>query len=186
MPSIFTHAIAALAMGPAVQARWRPWRLWVIGAVCAALPDLDVVAFRFGIPYDHMLGHRGLTHSIAFAAVLAVLVVAVCFRRSGHRLALWAYVTAATASHGVLDALTDGGRGVAFLAPFSGRRFFFPWRPIEVAPIGVGRFFSERGLAVLASEIVWVWGPALVLAGVLLLWQRGRSARADGLSAADL
>ena len=174
MPSVFTHSIAAWSLGPAL--RERPARLWVLGAVCASVPDLDVLAFRFGIPYDHMLGHRGITHSFAFAALLGVLVVGLFFRTSAHRFALWAYFAAATASHGILDALTDGGRGVAFFAPFSAERYFFPWRPIEVAPIGVGRFFSERGLSVLASEFVWVWLPSLLLALCLWVWRRRSSA----------
>ncbi|HEU4994167.1 MAG TPA: metal-dependent hydrolase [Gemmatimonadaceae bacterium] len=41
------------------------------GAACAALPDLDAIGFWMGIPYDHMLGHRGLTHSLTFAALIA-------------------------------------------------------------------------------------------------------------------
>ena len=31
------------------------------------LPDLDVIGFFFGVRYDDMLGHRGITHSLAFA-----------------------------------------------------------------------------------------------------------------------
>jgi inner membrane protein len=69
---------------------------------------------------------------------------------------------AATASHGIHDAFTNGGLGIAFFAPFSAARYFFPVTPIEVSPIVHG-FFSERGVRVLASEMVWVWTPALVL-----------------------
>jgi inner membrane protein len=43
-------------------------RLCLVGAVCAALPDIDVIGFRFGIDYGALLGHRGFTHSLAFAA----------------------------------------------------------------------------------------------------------------------
>ena len=179
MPSSFAHAVAAVALGPAVQPRLRPWRLWVLAALCASVPDLDVIAFRFGIPYTHLLGHRGLSHSFAFAAVLAAVVVVLFFRRTPQRLALWAFFFAATASHGVLDAFTDGGEGVALLAPFSNTRFFSPWRPIEVAPIGVGRFFSLRGLEVLASEFIWVGLPALVVMVLLLVWRR-RASTAGG------
>lgn len=74
------------------------------------------------------------------------------------RLAL--FFTLVTLSHPLLDMLTDGGLGVALFAPFSGRRYFLPWRPVEVSPIGVG-FFSQRGLEVLASEVRWVWLPGL-------------------------
>ena len=67
----------------------------------------------------------------------------------------------------MLDALTDGGLGVAFFAPFSARRYFLPWRPVAVSPIGMG-FFSERGLEVLGSEVVWVWLPSVAL--VAAVW----------------
>ena len=172
MPTVFTHAVAALALGPSVQRTVRPLRLWALGAACAVAPDLDVLAFRFGIPYRHPFGHRGASHSLVFAAALAAVVVIVFFRRSDRRAALWAYVFAATASHGLLDMLTNGGRGVALAWPFSNARLFFPWRPIEVSPIGASRFFSARGLGVLASEVVWVWGPAIVVALVLIAVRR--------------
>ncbi|HEX7809721.1 MAG TPA: metal-dependent hydrolase, partial [Thermoanaerobaculia bacterium] len=53
--------------------------------------------------------------------------------------------------------------GVAFFSPFSNVRYFFPWRPIRVSPIGP-RFFSARGLATLQSELLWVWLPCVTLA----------------------
>jgi inner membrane protein len=55
------------------------------------------------------------------------------------------------ASHGLLDAMTDGGRGVALFWPFTARRYFLPWRPIPVAPIGIG-FLSGEGLAIAERE----------------------------------
>jgi inner membrane protein len=59
--------------------------------------------------------------------------------------------------------------GVALLAPFNNRRFFFPVRPIEVASFGVSWLFTRRGAAVLASELKWVWLPSGILAGIALL-----------------
>jgi inner membrane protein len=67
---------------------------------------------------------------------------------------------ACTASHPLLDALTNGGLGVALFWPWSDARLFAPWRPIAVSPIGAG-FFSARGLAVLGSDLRWVWLPTL-------------------------
>src|SRR5437016_8948293 len=75
----------------------------------------------------------------------------------------WLYLFLASASHGVLDAFTNGGLGVAFFSPFDATRYFFPCHPIEVSPIGAA-FFSERGLSVLQSEFVWVWLPSIVFA----------------------
>lgn len=68
-----------------------------------------------------------------------------------------------TVSHGILDAMTNGGLGVAFFAPFDTQRYFFIWRPIQVSPLGVRRFFTWRGLGILSSEILWVWLPCLAL-----------------------
>ena len=61
-----------------------------------------------------------------------------------------------TASHPFLDAMTDGGEGIAFFSPFSNHRYFFPYRPIMVSPLGVGAFFGLRGLLVLANEFLLV------------------------------
>ncbi len=152
-----------------------PARFWVLGALCAVIPDADVAAFAFGIPYEHLLGHRGLSHSLAFAVLLATIIVAVAFRSERwkeSRTRLWLYFFIATVSHGVLDAMTTGGLGVAFFVPFSETRYFFPFRPILVSPIGIARFFSARGLAVIRSEIIWIWVPSVLLAALAALRRR--------------
>lgn len=172
MPTVMSHAVAALALGPAFRrARW-PARVWWVAAVCAMLPDADVVGVWLGVPFTSILGHRGLTHSLAFAAALAAVLAPWLVPR-GTRGRLWLYLFVATASHGVLDAMTNGGIGVAFFAPVDPTRYVLPWRPIAVSPLGVRRFLGARGLAVLASEAVWVWLPsALVVAGAWTLTRR--------------
>jgi inner membrane protein len=178
VPSAFGHLAPALALVPAFHARGAPRRLWVLGALCAAAPDLDVVAFWFGVPYEHPLGHRGIWHSIPFAAVAALLVTFVAFPRtpgSISRPRAWLYLFLAMGSHGVLDAFTDGGLGVALLGPFDDRRFFFPFQPIQVSPLSVRAFFSERGAAILANELLWVWLPSALLAAGLLILRSRRS-----------
>jgi inner membrane protein len=170
MPSAFSHAVAALAVGTAIFGRHAPASVWTLGAVCAVLPDVDVIGFKFGVHYGDLLGHRGLTHSLAFAAALAGLALPLVWGREGPSAArLWTFLFLATASHGILDAFTNGGLGVAFFSPFNPTRYFFPFRPIQVAPIGIGRFFSGRGLEVLCSELVWVWGPSLIVASLFLI-----------------
>ena len=171
MPTIFSHTIAATAAG-----QWwerMPSRFWLWTAACAVLPDADVIGFSFGVRYDDMFGHRGFSHSLVFAA-LAGLAVAKANASDAGRWrfgVLWAWFTAVTLSHGLLDAMTTGGRGIAFFAPFSNERYFFPWRPILVSPIGVG-FFSPRGLRVLASEAVWIWVPSAIIAASARLGRR--------------
>ena len=177
MPTVFTHAAAAISLGTLFATPPARLRVSAVAALCAVVPDADVVAFRFGIPYDHVLGHRGLTHSLAFALALGGVAAWLVRWPAVPAWRRWAFFSAATASHGLLDAMTDGGLGIAFLAPFSGARYFLPWRPIAVSPISIHGFLSARGLAVMASELRWVWAPAFVLAvcGLVLRRRIGRS-----------
>ena len=171
MPTIFTHPAVALTKTwfPRV-----PRRALVTAMFGTVLPDADVAAFALGIPYEHTFGHRGFSHSIAFALLYASLASAVL--RVDRRSA--AFIFLCTMSHGVLDASTDGGLGVAFFSPVSNERYFFPWTPIRVSPIGTG-FFSARGLETLASEVVWVWGPtiAVALLGKYLVERQGEAGK---------
>jgi inner membrane protein len=175
MASAFPHAIVAASPGTAF---WRPGmsaRFLAPGALFSVVPDIDVVGFNFGIHYGDLLGHRGLTHSLAFAAAMAPMGAFLCAGRSaaqpGWWMAWW-YLFLATASHGLLDAMTDGGRGVAFFSSFSNARYFLPWRPIAVSPIGVAAFFPERGIDVLRSGIRWIWLPSGVFAAIALTARR--------------
>jgi inner membrane protein len=172
VPSVITHPAVALGLAPYFRRAGIGPRVWALGAACAVVPDLDAIGFRLGIPYDHPLGHRGLTHSVTFALVLAGVLAAV-FRRSASLQAfpwsLFAYLFLCCVSHGVLDAFTNGGLGVAFLAPCSNERFSFPWRPIAVAPLSIARFFSGRAVPVLTSELQWVVAPSALL-GLIGLW----------------
>jgi inner membrane protein len=177
MASAFTHAFFAAAMGGAYARGRVPARFWVLAMLCAVLPDADVLAFGFGVPYGSMFGHRGFTHSLVFALALGVLVAFVFFRDAPNRAALAAFFSLATASHAALDMLTNGGLGVALFAPFSGRRYFFPFRPVEVSPIGVGEFFTEWGLVVILSELLWVWLPASLCLALVLIFRRARGRR---------
>lgn len=172
MASAFSHALVAFAIGRSQQWNVEPQRFWTLTVVCCVLPDLDVLAFVLGIPYDHVLGHRGLTHSLLFAVVIGVGVVRLSFPEIGLRSMqgrkLVTHFSLVTASHGFLDALTDGGLGVAFFAPFENDRYFLPWTPVKVSPIGIASFFSEWGLQVLLSEGIWIGVP--VGAWLVGLW----------------
>ena len=169
MPTVITHALLGAGAGATWLPRHVPRRFWVLSIILPVLPDADVLAFAFGLPYDHFFGHRGFFHSIPFAFVLSLIVVLLFFRSERLRTVRWwgllAYFFVITASHGVLDAFTSGGEGIALLSPFDDTRFFFGYRPIEVSPIGVRAFFSEWGMRVIVSEMLWLWLPAgLVLA----------------------
>jgi inner membrane protein len=179
--SVLSHPAVPLALTVAAGTRAIPPRLAVAACVASVLPDVDAIGYWAGIPYDSPLGHRGFTHSLSFALVVALAAAAILSRRAVPAGLAFGVVFAAAASHGILDAMTSGGQGIAFFSPFSNARYYLPWRPILVSPIGVAPFFSARGVAVLKSELVWIWAPAAVCA---VLGLAIRSWRRDRLSGA--
>jgi inner membrane protein len=68
--------------------------------------------------------------------------------------------------------MTTGGLGVAFFSPFENSRYFLPYRPIKVSPMGFQKFFSEWGLEVIKSEIIWIGIPLLVLLLSISIWKK--------------
>lgn len=176
MPTIFTHAVVPLALGLALGRHAVSPRLIAAGMFVAIAPDFDTVAFKLGIAYADQFGHRGASHSFVFALAVALFgaMVAPWLRTTRWRAFCW--LALCTASHPLLDALTNGGLGVALLWPWSETRMFAPWRPVAVSPIGAG-FFSLRGLEVLWSELKWVVLPTAGIAMVLWALRAGHETR---------
>lgn len=172
MPSLPTHAIVGLALGQAAPAESQcDWKFWVLAIGCSVLPDFDVIGFGFGIPYGDLWGHRGMTHSLLFAALLGVAAGAILGGGKAQVFRNSSLLFLVAASHGLLDAMTNGGLGIAFFSPFDTTRYFFHWRPIQVSPIGIGGFFSARGASILFSETIYVWMPAAIVGLALFNWR---------------
>ncbi|WP_282134188.1 metal-dependent hydrolase [Seonamhaeicola maritimus] len=166
MASLFAHGIVGYTFSKVIDNKNLKWL--VIAAIFSSIfPDFDVIAFKFGIPYMHPLGHRGFTHSIVFAFLWALLLALTLGRKS--KLIWFVVVFLSTVSHGVLDAMTSGGRGVGFFIPFNNARFFFPFREIQVSPLGIQKFFSAWGLRVIYSEIKFVFVPCFLILVVRFL-----------------
>jgi inner membrane protein len=128
MPTIVTHGFIATLLGRSFAVGHLPARFWILSALCSILPDADVLGFPLGIRYQDMLGHRGFSHSLVFALVLSSIVTFLAFPRRPERwtrFLLFSYFFVVTASHGALDAMTDGGLGIAFFAPFDNTPTFF-------------------------------------------------------------
>ncbi len=131
-------------------------------SVISMLPDLDVIAFSFGIPYENQFGHRGATHSIAVALLIGLVAYLLAGPLKLPPKKTGLFVAAVAVSHGLLDAFTNGGLGPALLWPFTDHRFWAPIRPIFVAPIGLD-IFSMWGLLVILNEIV-IFSPFWIYA----------------------
>ncbi len=166
MPTILTHAVIPIAAGFALSPARITRRVVIAGIALAMLPDADVAEFKLGIEYADQFGHRGASHAILVAAATAAFITAIM--RPARTKLVFAFLFISMASHGVLDAFTNGGLGPALLWPISDVRYFAPFTPVRVSPIGMG-FFSMRGAGVMLSEMRWIWLPAAVLAIMLRL-----------------
>jgi inner membrane protein len=146
---------------PAAMAAW---------SALSLLADIDVLGFALGVPYAAPFGHRGATHSL-FASILGGIVIGVLARHRGRRPRRTAIVASLVlASHPLLDTMTDGGLGCALLWPLTFQRYFAPWRPIPVAPIGAD-FVSSDGAFVTLAELAF-FGPLVVYALARRHWRR--------------
>lgn len=175
MASASTHFVvgAALAL-PALKCRdltalLPRWALPVSAGLLSVMPDLDLAGRRaFGVRSASLLSHRGLFHSPFFLILFSALLAAVVAHGSSRRTFLWLWLLWAgcAITHPLLDAMTDGGRGVMLLLPFSRARLFFPWRPIYTPPGGIENVLA-RAWFIRRTEVPFC--AAAVIAGILAL-----------------
>ena len=166
MASVFGHAIVGYTITKAASIKNYKWLL-LLAILSSVLPDLDVLTFNFGIPYSHPFGHRGFTHSIVFAIIWAILLMLLFGKQN--RVLWFIVIFFSTVFHGILDAMTTGGKGIGFFIPFNNERFFFPFRPIQVSPLRIEKFFSEWGIQVILSEVKYILIPCIIVLLILRL-----------------
>lgn len=113
-----THTLTGLALSRAGLSRFHPQAPLVL-MLSANVPDIDIVTAAGGALsyFDH---HRGISHSIALAPVMALLpVLFVCaiYRSMRGWKAAWGLALIGVASHLLLD--WTNAYGIRFFAPFS-------------------------------------------------------------------
>jgi inner membrane protein len=163
MPSFLTHPAVPLTLGLALGRKTAPPALVIAGVAASILPDLDIVTYAMGIPLSNEFGHRGFSHSILFAVLVALVGAYLLrvYKIPWHVAACFLFIS--TVSHGILDAFTNGGHGIAFFWPWSKTRYFAFYRVIEVSPINVERMLPNRMKTVFLSELLWVWSPFTII-----------------------
>jgi inner membrane protein len=170
MATTYTHAVVGFGLAQVYRPPRRRWLYWLLAALLAVFPDFDVFSSAV---YGTLLGHRGITHSLIFAAWLAFLTASLSFRPlRGNLWALTGIFFLAAGSHGLLDALTRGGESIPFFWPATGERYG-NWGPIPVSDLALEVPDPRRSRA-LRSELLWVWLPTGAFVGSLWIarWAR--------------
>lgn len=162
----------AMALGRYASAqpasRGRMAATMLVFVVLALLPDVDfLLPLLLGTDAEGPLGHRGASHSVAFAALVGLLVHLLTRRGRLTTPGAALLATAIVLTHPLLDMLTADSPGVALLWPFTDARLASPWRPLPIAPFGHA-LFTSRGLMLLLVEVA-VFLPLWAYA----LWPRG-------------
>jgi inner membrane protein len=155
-----------------------PWRVLLLFAGLAVLPDADVLLVALGAPDHGPIGHRGASHSFGFAlivSVLSALIAARTVRWSVVRTALAG--TLAVGSHALLDLFGESGKGLALFWPLTAVRFRSPVRIFPDAPRGF-EILSWAGLAEIGFEFL-LFSPVTFFA----LWPRIAPALGRALAA---
>jgi inner membrane protein len=171
-----THSLTGLMMSRAGLNRWHP-RAGLVLVLSANVPDIDVLAFSRG-PLNYFEQHRGITHSIAAAPVMALLpvLVACAVGRTMRGWAVaWALSLAGVASHLLLDWTNT--YGIRLFLPFSSQWFHLDlinlfdlwiWAVLLIGWVGpmLGKLVSGeigaqsgtgRGLAIFALSFFLVY-----------------------------
>jgi inner membrane protein len=196
MPTIFTHAAFAFAFSKLAidltnreatdSANQQPVETTIVthkhllltASLLAVLPDADAL-WRHWVTNNELLRHRGLTHSLLFAALTGLVVAFLFLKMKWNAEKGYGFLAAvfglATASHGFFDAMTTGGQGVAFFAPFDNTRHFFGFRPIPVAPFSATALLTARGVNLLLWEFALIWTFAIGA----VLWNRHQLKRKE-------
>ena len=163
MASSFGHAILGYTIAKVGKTNSK--LLMTLAIISSFLPDADVLLHYQGVPYGSMWGHRGFTHSIVFALLWSGLLLLV-FKKI-RQWSSFLVLFFSTVSHGIIDAMTTGGKGIGFFIPFTDERYFLPdaFRQIKVSPMSIKRFFAdwEWGKSVLMSEFVWIFIPCITI-----------------------
>ena len=146
-----THTLTGLALSRAGLNRWHP-RAAVLLMLSANAPDCDILAISRG-PLAYFEAHRGITHAIVSAPVMALLCVLLVglFSRSlrGWKMA-WGLCLIGVASHLLLD--WTNAYGIRLFYPFSSR-----WLHLDLNPL-----FDLWIWAVLLLALVGPWLGRLV------------------------
>lgn len=159
------------------------------GAAAGMIPDLDVLVKLSSDPFAEILYHRGFTHSLFFAPLIAPILAYIANRfyqvKKGEEnnymawlgLFFWALLT-----HPLLDVFTV--YGTQLLAPFSNFRFVFPAVPI-VDPFYSGILLVGLLGAIFTKKITasrCLNGLALILTTSYLFWGLEQNSVAEGLA----
>lgn len=124
-----THIALGACLGDAFAGKQLGKKAMFWGAVAQSVPDIDFIASAWSSTAENLLAHRGFTHSILFALIMAPLLAMLAERwHRPHDISLRKWIV----FFGVqlfIHLLIDGMNvyGVGWFEPFSHHRVSYNW-----------------------------------------------------------
>tara|TARA_Y100000996_G_C22397717_1_gene591849 strand:+ start:21 stop:554 length:534 start_codon:yes stop_codon:yes gene_type:complete len=175
MPTIISHSLIGVFASKIFKISHKP-KFWILSLICPVLPDVDMIGYYLGVPYDHLFGHRGISHSIFFSLLIGFFVYFLFFRKENlskfKSFVIFIYFSFITMSHLLLDMFTNATHGIPFFAPFHNTRYFFPYTPINAPSLNIEYFFREQFFEVLIGELILILISILALLLIKLLLKK--------------
>lgn len=186
-----TQAALGAAIGQATLGRKVGAKGAIAGAIVATIPDLDVALRFFYTSYDMLRIHRGLSHSLLFgilgAVLIAFLMQRIRYFREVNFQRLWIFSGLCLVTHGLLDYCTS--YGTQLFLPFSDARLGLDTvnvvDPVYTVPLLVG---SLGGLLIpRMRQDMYRWNRlGLIVSTLYLVFTFGLKQRINGMLQNDL
>ncbi|HRG46830.1 MAG TPA: metal-dependent hydrolase [Leptospiraceae bacterium] len=165
MALFITHGFFASLLSFLWRDKKTKFTVFILIFVASILPDMD---FIFDDRGSGMFNHRGITHSIFFAAITGAFFSALFLsvvKSFGQTLLLMLIFFLASISHIGLDLLTDATYGVCVFCPFDEERYMSPITLFTSYTTGVSHKGFRKGLnsawGAVIPEMLWVWIPTI-------------------------
>ena len=122
-----THIVLGACIGEAVAGKKLGKKAMWLGAIAQSVPDIDFVTTFWLSDSKDIVAHRGITHSILFAAIATIILAGLCryfFRKVKLGWNSWFLLFGINIfTHILIDGFN--AYGIGWLEPFSQRRFTF-------------------------------------------------------------
>ncbi len=170
-----THIVLGATIGEVIAGKQLGKKAMVIGAIAQSVPDFDFIMSIWLRPVDELLSHRGITHSILFALVIATtigLLASKLKRPNNLSASKWMiFIALELFAHLILDGLNN--YGVGWFEPFSQQRISFNViyvaDPFYSIPLAIG--FIALVILSIKSPARRIWTAlTLTLSSLYLLY----------------
>lgn len=170
-----THIVVGACIGEAFAGKQLGKRAMFLGAVAQSVPDIDFITSFWMGDAEHLLAHRGFTHSILFILLVTPLLALISERwHRPHNISMRKWLLF-WGIQGLLHLLLDGFNvyGVGWLEPFSHQRFSFNTLFVADPLFSIWPAIAFTALLILKRKNktrVLYWVSGLLAAGAYLVY----------------